>query len=526
MNIAFDPWMPVIALDGASARISLHDALTHGEDYADLAVRPHERVALMRLMLCASHAALDGPKDFDEWELAPERLPEAADNYLKTWKDSFELFHLEKPWLQVVGLSKTEDGKVSSDTSDLTPVSKLIFENATGNNTTLFDHEGMNTDRNINLADVVVGMVSFQCFSPGGLISQVYWGKHKTSKSSKDGPCVPSSMIHAFLRGKNISETLWLNLLSDEDIAMYCAGYAKGCPVWEKMPLKMEDSSAVFNATQTYLGRLVPMSRFIKFKSDGQYMLMGDGLPYPQFTDGFHPEPSATVVLRKNQKKEERALLAYRPGRAIWRDLTAVMTRQRSQKGARGPLMLERLGRDVASDLCVCALGRDQATILNTIESVYHIPENMNSEAGLNTYENSVHLAEIISGKLGWAVEIYRLEIDGGWEGRLKMVGPSKGQLKARLHSIATTHYWTAVEQHLNLLMNAVGALGSDAFVDLQKAWRSMLYASAREAYGLACAQDTPRKMRAFAKGWKKLTNLQDGVGEVEAGNSNQEEQE
>ena len=143
---------------------------------------------------------------------------------------------------------------------------------------------------------------------------------------------------------------------------------------------------------------------------------------------------------------------------------------------------------------------------MDTTESVYHVSENMNSDAGLRLYEQEVQLAETIAGQLGWAVETYRKNIDNGWEGRLKMAGPSKGQLKARLHSIATVHYWTAVEQNLDQLMAVIQALGSDEFQATQKSWHSMLYNVARDAYALTCAQETPRQMRAFVKGWQKLT--------------------
>jgi len=101
MNIAFDPWIPVVTLSGKRKQASLCDVLTNGSEFADLAVRPHERVSLMRLFLCVAHAALKGPKDYKEWKEVPARLPGAAQKYLKEWKDSFELFHKKKPWLQV-----------------------------------------------------------------------------------------------------------------------------------------------------------------------------------------------------------------------------------------------------------------------------------------------------------------------------------------------------------------------------------------------------------------------------------------
>ena len=106
MNVAFDPWIPVVATTGERKLASLSSVLTEGEQFVDLAVRPHERVSLMRLFLCVAHAALDGPKDYDEWCEVPKRLPEAARKYLATWRDSFDLYHKEKPWLQVPKLSR------------------------------------------------------------------------------------------------------------------------------------------------------------------------------------------------------------------------------------------------------------------------------------------------------------------------------------------------------------------------------------------------------------------------------------
>jgi len=82
MNVAFDPWIPVVTTSGKPDLASLCDVLTKGVQFVDLAVRPHERVSLMRLFLCVAHAALNGPKDYDEWCKVPERLPEAVQKYL------------------------------------------------------------------------------------------------------------------------------------------------------------------------------------------------------------------------------------------------------------------------------------------------------------------------------------------------------------------------------------------------------------------------------------------------------------
>ena len=66
MNLTTDPWIPVLWNDGATRAATLADIFVCGQDIRDLAVRPHERIALMRLFLCVAHAALDGPGDREE----------------------------------------------------------------------------------------------------------------------------------------------------------------------------------------------------------------------------------------------------------------------------------------------------------------------------------------------------------------------------------------------------------------------------------------------------------------------------
>ena len=216
MNVAFDPWIPVVTLDGTPKLESLLGVFTEGHLLADLSVRPHERISLMRLFLCVAHAALNGPKDYDEWREVPSRLPDTAKRYLEQWRDFFELFHPTKPWLQIAGL---ESGKAAEE--GWGPVSKLGFFMASGANTTLFDHEGMDNGlRRIPLAATVLSMLAFQCFSPGGLISQVLWHGVQTSKSSKDGPCVSASMVHALIRRETLALTMQANMPSREDVAL------------------------------------------------------------------------------------------------------------------------------------------------------------------------------------------------------------------------------------------------------------------------------------------------------------------
>jgi CRISPR system Cascade subunit CasA len=502
MNVAFDPWIPVVTLGGKPKLASLCEVLTEGHLLADLAVRPHERVSLMRLFLCVAHAALDGPKDYDEWREVPARLPDAAKKYLEKWRDSFELFHATRPWLQIADL---KSGKSAEE--GWGPVSKLGFFMASGANTTLFDHEGMDNDgRQIPLAATVLSLLAFQCFSPGGLISQVMWDGVQTSKSSKDGPCVSASMVHALLRRESLTLTIQANLPTYEDVAFAYGDCPEGRPVWEKMPESLADEPAKRNATQSYLGRLVPLTRVARLHSDGSRMLMGEGLPYPPFTDGFPPEPTAVVIVRTKEQKPERALLSYRPGHALWRELGAMVVK-RNAEGVGGPLSLRSLGERDGCDLIVSALARDQATILDTTESVYNISSRLRSTEGCSLYQTEIQKAEELAKRLGWAIEDYRRTLDGGWEGRVKGAGPGKGELLNKLRGTGSTQYWTAVEKSLGLLMAHIEALATDQAVPTREAWRIMLWKTACEAYQAVCGQETPRQIKAFTEGWKKLNS-------------------
>ena len=133
MNVAFDRWIPVVTTSGKPEKASLAEVFTQGDTFADLAVRPHERVALMRLFLCIAHAALDGPRNYPEWYDVPKQLAEKVYKYLTKWnrEETFELFHPNKPWLQVAALKGVEKG--NGNAGQTSPVALLDFELATGN---------------------------------------------------------------------------------------------------------------------------------------------------------------------------------------------------------------------------------------------------------------------------------------------------------------------------------------------------------------------------------------------------------
>ena len=510
-NVAYEPWIPVVDLAGVRRLVSLAQVFSSGREIADLQVRPQERVALMRLFACVAHAALDGPKDYDAWETVPKVLPDAAQKYLKKWEDSFWVFHPEKPWLQTPDIDKGKGACPvdSANRDDWTPVSKLNFSYSSGNNSTLFDHVALRADREISLEETALSMLTYQCYSAGGLSAQVFWHGKQTNKSAKDSPCITASMLHAFIRGKNLLESIHLNLPTQEMVKAHYGNSLFGRPVWEKIPKSFDDKVGVENATRTYAGRLVPLKRFMKLHASARGILLGEGLDYPAFVDGFPPEPTATVVLSSGgaeKKKDSRSYLSYRPNKAVWRELTALLLKRENQEDGRC-LVLRNMAEGNDFDLVVVGVARDQAEILDHTESVFHITPGLFGPVGALLYETEVLFAESIARKLSWAVQEYRKELDGGWEGKLKAAGSSKGDLIRKLESTAATLYWTAVEKNLDILMAYIDVLGTDAAPGARSRWQKLVKQAARESFQSVCGQETPRQIRAFAKGLDRLVH-------------------
>lgn len=522
MNVAFDPWIPVVTTSGERKLASLNSVLTDGEEFADLAVRPHERVALMRLFLCVAHASLNGPKDYIEWCEVPNRLPEAVQKYLMNWKDSFELFHETKPWLQVAELNPLPSDKDddSEDEKGWSTLNKLCFTRASGNNSTLFDHASIGgVPTEYTKEEIALNLLTFQnFFVAGGKASSRLWGdvEMKNPPNPKGGPCSGKSILFTFLRDKGLFESIHLNLNTYGDLKLIYgdSGNWIGKPMWE-MPIKSPaDNAAITNATQTHIGRLVPQTRILRVHEDRKRVLLGAGFIYPKFQDDkntFYPDLFATTVLNR---AGERELLSARPSISLWRELHSLAVRRKNASDSnRGPLCLRNIPNTCSCDIIVNAMVTNPtqaAEIVDLVESVFHIPASLRTTEGSATYESEVKKSELWASRLGGAVEEYRKEIDDDWEKRLDRAKQGKWALKARLHSLATTHYWTTVEKNLPILMTHIEAVGTDVAIPTRDVWRKMIFSSACEAYRISCGQETPRHMRAFANGWQKLTVIRD----------------
>jgi CRISPR system Cascade subunit CasA len=472
----------------------LQQIFTEGNQYADLAVRPHERISLMRLLICIAHAALDGPADIDEWDKAPEKLPESAAKYLNNKQEVFELFHPQKPFLQISRLERVSD--------KITLVSKMEFNLSSQTGQELFDH-GLRKNGFYYSHELPLLLITYLNFSTGGGLPVAKWDTVATKQvGNKDAPCVAASMYHTLLRGRNITETLCLNLLTKQTVRNRL-GIRWGNPVWEMMPAAPDDEPSISNANNSYLGRLVPLSRWIKLDNQSNQMLGCNGFDYE---NQAIREPSATLVVRN----EKRVLLGATTAKSVWRDLPALIIKRVSDDSLGGAITLQNIPDNKPFDIYVGALIRKpgQQDIVDMVESVLHIPASMNTDLGIAAYEAEVRYAEGLGGRLYDAVSCYFKNLSDDWAIRIRNMNPQKRQaLRRQLLNRATNYFWTSVEKLRPLLMAHVDTIGKDAdkVKKSRNVWRKAVHKAARDAYRITCGQDTPRQMRASALGWNRL---------------------
>lgn len=480
MNLTEDPWIAALRADGKRHLFSLQELFAQAHELRDLSVKPHERIALMRLLVCIAQAALDGPADEEDWETCQSAIQPRVRTYLEKWRSGFELFGDGLRFLQVSSLKPGKDSDEGNATT------KLDLALATGNNSTLFDNLA-GEERKLHDARSAVNLLTFQCFAPGGRIGVARWnGKETSGKgSSNHAPCTPSSMIHSLVLGTNLLESLHRNLLDRDLVSCIPGSNSWGKPIWEHPVKSAEDSVAIENATRSYLGRLVPLSRTIRLDPDGFSIVLANGLEYPIFP-AFR-EATATIVARK----EELALLPASPQRSLWRQLAAISICRRAGVNApSGPLALNHARSTTETTLWVGALITDKAKIEDVVESIYSLPCGMFDEFGRAAYQAGVEYAETRENALVQSVKVYA--------GTLKVVAPA--------YDRARQHFWTHVEQYLSALFDL--ARNPDRVADLpNSAWGEAVQAAAFDAYEQTCSRQTPRHIEAYARGLRRLTS-------------------
>jgi len=476
-NLIDEPWIPIVDV----GRVSLKDIFSR-RDYRALGGNPVQKIALTKLLLAIAQAAVT-PEDDDAWaELGAEGLAAKCLAYLDKWHDRFWLYG-ERPFLQ---MSAIQAASIQS-------FGAVLAEIATGNTTVLTQTQ---TEKSLSDADKALLIVSLMGFGLGGkktdnsvVLSQGYTGKANDKgkpATGKPGPAVGfMGVMHNFLIGQSVAETLWLNLLTAEQIQkmrIYSSGL--GTAPWEVMPTGEACETA--NALQTSLmGRLLPLSRFCLLTETGLHY--SEGIAHQGYKEGM-VDPSVSVDYSGKDPK----VIWVDPEKRPWRFLTALLGFL-AQTGSSGFDCYQlRFGLQRA---------RSQVETLGIWSGGLRVSSNAGEQyvSGTDDFvESVIMLPQDIFGTLWFTnlqQEMTELEQLSKivYSATLNFFKNQNMEGKAQA-GLASNLFWQLCERRFQDLVNAC-----DDFNQAQ-ALRKNFAGFANQAYDRFCAKDTARQLDAWAK--------------------------
>lgn len=480
-NLIDEPWIPVADVGRASLRQIFSEP-----DFRALGGNPVQRIALLKLLLAIAQAAAT-PEDEAGWRtLGATGLATRCLAYLDQWRDRFFLYG-DAPFLQVPAIAAAQ----------VKTYGTVLPAVATGNTTVVNETQN---EQPLSDMDRAMLLVSLMGFALGGkktdnsvTLSPGYQGKHNAkSKPStgKPGPAVAHmGLLHSFLSGTHLQQTVWLNLLDRQQVERW-QRYPGGIGVapWEQMPAG-EDDAVAQALQQTLMGRLLPLCRFCLLTEEGLHY--SEGIAYPNYKDGV-TDPTAAADY---SGKKPKALWAN-PEKRPWRELTALLgfLAQQQNHGFECLQLNATLGR-----ACVAV---DSFAIWSGGLRVSSNAGEQYASGNDDFVASSVWLQSAALGDLWFAqlqTEMNALDVLAK-----HLYGHVMGYFKyqlvdgAPLAAQATHLFWQLCERDFQTLVNHC-APGEDNMAGRYKL-RRRFAAYAQQAYDHSCPRDTARQLDAWAK--------------------------
>ncbi len=480
-NLIDEPWIPVTG----KGNVSLREIFSR-PDLSNPGGSPLEKIALFKLLQAIAQAAIT-PADEQDWRhLGVSGMAEACLNYLTAWHDAFWLYG-PRPFLQFPAVRKAK--KIS--------YGSLMPDIASGNTSVLFQSQ---VEQSLDDAQkALLLLTGMSCCFGGKKVdkSVVLSPGVIKSASAKAGPALCSQgLLHTFLLGSSLRESVWLNLLTQENLAeerLYEKGV--GTPPWERMPAG-EDDEVARNLKRSLMGRLVPMARFYLLEEDGVHSV--EGIQHPDYLQGGMVDPSVTG---DRSAKKPRMIWAD-PQKRPWRMLTALLSfLKRDQKSPMRCLQLywcvPRIQRSGQETLRLWSGGirlRSNAGEQylsgsdDVVESELSLPVfSPDSESGDRDWFSAFQLAMERLEVMGKAVymsvyEYYRDE---------------KTDNASSLAARASLEFWQMAERHFSALSESCSPQNGPE--EREKILRS-LYGCVQECYARACPCENSRQMELWAR--------------------------
>lgn len=328
-NLIDEPWIRVMDESCKVCEVSLLDAIVNAQKYKRLSGElPTQDVAVMRLILAVLHTVVsrydeygdenvleDSESDaLDRWKGLWEQgyFPEnAVREYLEQWHERFWLFHPDRPFGQVAGLTKGT--KINA--------MKLNGEIAQSNNKIRFFSSYFGDDKNtLTYAQAARWLLYINSYDDVAL-------KPDNENKAKVGGKLPSAkrgwlgqLGLVYLNGNNLFETLMLNLVIICDDVVQC----EQKPLWEADSVSDRERTEIYvpeNLAELYT---VQFRRIILQRVENKVVscldLVGDF-----FVEEAMAFKEPMTLWRKRDKKSEIMIpKKHDSSKQMWREFSTI----------------------------------------------------------------------------------------------------------------------------------------------------------------------------------------------------------
>lgn len=413
-------------------------------------------------------------------------LSERCLAYLDKWHDRFYLYG-DKPFLQMPAIRSAK----------VQPFGAVLPEVSTGN-TTILSH--IQVERSLDDGAKALLILSLMGFALAGkktdnnvVLTEGYTGKTKPNGKQTSGKAGPSvahmGLLHNFLYGNDLRQTIWLNLFTARQIdqmKIYPEGV--GCAPWEVMP-EGEDCEQARKLKSSLMGRLLPFCRFCLLTDEGLHY--SEGIAHPGYKEGV-VDPSMAI---NNSGKEPKGLWVD-PEKRPWRELTALLgfIDQSDTQGFQSWQIRNGLER-----------ARDRVDTFAIWSGGLRVSSNAGEQyaSGNDDFvESQIWLHSDILGK-PWFSQL-KQEMDA-LDGLAKnLYGRVQGYFKeltvdgSKISPQATQLFWQLCERDFQELVDHCHQ--TDEAANHRKKLRQRFAGYVNQAYDKFCPRETARQLDAWAK--------------------------
>lgn len=439
-NLIDKPWIPCIMTDGSQQELNLKETLTRAHEIQEIfAQSPIVTVALHRLLLALVYRNFPF-ENLDEWEKHWKKqnfCQETIRDYFDKWHDRFDLFHSEWPFYQ----------RARFVTKKATPIKRLGWEFASGNNATLFDHSWDEDQTTVSPALAAQWVLATQAFAASA-------GKSETLHT-KDSPWTRGAIV--LMQGDSLFQTLALNLLHFHKLTFQTF---EDLPIWEKTQAWQPE----LNVTpKGILDLLTWQSRSI-------YLLPSTQIKECYFAQGCSLNDDWSKEPMYSYRKDEKIGLIvwqFQEDKAIWRDCHTLFNFSQTAK-YEIPKAIRNIATLIGQDsldnkrlyklqLLGQCLQSGQPTVKFWRQERLPIPATYlqeNNKELLDKLEEAIKLAETI----GWKINLHlnklaQLLIASNSDQKEGRKPDSKDVNNLVAHFGGTTQYWAQLEPFFKILL-------------------------------------------------------------------------